>query len=307
MASQNVLSLLDDFTFTGPNGAHKVHITEVIMPLKKLYSLLPACAKKQVATDLARGLAHVHRCGFIHGDIHIGCAMPPAFTENTIALTMSLLDRYDATMVIPRDPALRSCSLPPYLLDPCDILRVYRYYGGLKARQDAKLLDFGNARRVGEEDADVVRWMCPPPEAAFAYYGCGGLEILPTTKGDIWCLGALMLRLFTNEAILYDSTSIILIQQAELEGVIPPAWRAFWDRNEILRSNTDQVTPEKAEAGWSRRRDQFSQKNPEVDLAEADLLIALMRRMLATNPDVRPSIDEVLAHPWFAEDKANWS
>ncbi|RPD77900.1 kinase-like protein [Lentinus tigrinus ALCF2SS1-7] len=302
--SRNVLSLLDDFTFTGPNGAHKVHVTEVVMPMKTLYPVLPARSKKQIAMDITRGLAHVHRSGFIHGG-NIGCAMPSAFTEKEVVYTMSMLDQYDVTMVVPDDPALHSSSLPPYLLSPCDLLQAYKYYGGLEAHQAARLLDFGNARQVGEDKGtDDIRWVCPPPEASFAYFGCGGLEVLPTMKGDIWCLGALMLRLFTGEAIVHDSTCACLLRQAKFEGVIPPAWREYWDKNEFLRKYSDRVTPENAHAGWSRRRDEFIQENPDVDAAEVDLLISLIRWMLATDPDVRPSADEVLAHPWFAEDAA---
>lgn len=65
--------------------------------------------------------------------------------------------------------------------------------------------------------------------------------------------------------------------------------------------DTDQVTHENADVGWSKRRDYFMQKNPNVDVAEVELLISLLRRMLATEPEMRPSADEVLTHPWFAE------
>ncbi|RPD57390.1 kinase-like protein [Lentinus tigrinus ALCF2SS1-7] len=307
VGSENVLCLLDEFTFTGPNGVHKVHITEVVVPLWKLSSLLPAVAKKKVATDLARGLAHVHHCGFIHGDIHfgnVGCAMPSGFTMDRIVDTMARLYEYDVTMVVPIKPAYRTRSLPPYLVSPCEILRVYKHHGGYNADQHAKLLDFGNARRIGEEDTDVTGCVCPPPEAVFAYHGCDGLEMPPTPEGDIWCLGAVMFALFTDEGITYDRTSALLLQQAKLHGVIPPAWQTHWDKTQFLHTNSAEVTLENAEAEWTRRRDNFIQENPEVDAAEADLLISLLRQMLATDPDDRPSAAEVLAHRWFTEDGA---
>ncbi len=43
-----------------------------------------------------------------------------------------------------------------------------------------------------ENGTDVVRRAYPPPEVASAHYGCGGLTVLPTMAGDIWCLGALV-------------------------------------------------------------------------------------------------------------------
>ncbi|TFK86148.1 kinase-like protein [Polyporus arcularius HHB13444] len=304
-SSQNVLSLLDDFTISGPNGTHKVLVTEVVMPLTDLSRLLSASSKKELVRGLARGLAHVHHRGYAHGDIHdgnVGCAMPPRFAQEMIADMISLLSCYDVTMVIPNNPVLHSSSLPPYLLSPCELLLAYETYGGLKAPQEARLYDFGNSRRMGEEDGtDDVRWAWPPPEAAFAYHGCDGLEVLPTMAGDIWSLGALIVRLFTGQWILHDTSSACLLEQAKLDGVIPAAWRHYWDTVAYLRDRTAQVTPENADVEWSTRRDYFMQKNPNVDRAEVDLLISLLRRMLSADPQSRPSADEVLTHPWFAD------
>ncbi|RDX51111.1 kinase-like protein [Lentinus brumalis] len=304
--SRHILSLLDDFNISGPNGTHKVHVTEVVMPLMVLSRLLSPTSKTEVARDLARGLAHVHHCGFVHGDIHdgnVGCAMPPAFAREKIADMMSLLSSYDVTMVIPNNPAFHGPELPHYLLSACELLLVYESYNGLKAHQHAKLYDFGNARRAGEETngTDDVRWAWPPPEAAFAYHGCNKREALPTMAGDIWCLGALILRLFTGEWILHDTSPACLLEQAKLDGVIPAAWREYWDTVAYLRDRSDQVTHENADVGWSKRRDYFMQKNPNVDVAEVELLISLLRRMLATEPEMRLSADEVLTYPWFAE------
>ncbi|TFK82426.1 kinase-like protein [Polyporus arcularius HHB13444] len=300
--SHNIISLLDDFTISGPNGTHKVHVTEVVTPL--LSCNIPDSWKREVVRDLARGLAHVHRRGFVHGDIHIsnvGCAMPSPFYERDIGVTMRMLFLYDVTMVIPCDPAEDSSSLPAYLLSPCCLSVAYERHGGSKARQAANLYDFGNARRVGEEySTDDVRWRCPPPEAAFAYYGCSGLDVLPTTAGDVWALGVLIFGLFTGESILNGTTLRCLADQAKLDGTIPPAWREYWDTDASLRDQSDQVTPENADAEWSRRRDRFIQKNPNIEVAEVDLLISLLRWMLKADPDARPTADEVLAHPWFA-------
>ncbi|KAI0720023.1 hypothetical protein C8T65DRAFT_736196 [Cerioporus squamosus] len=174
--------------------------------------------------------------------------MPPRFAEEQIAETMSVLFCYDMTMVIPENPALDGPSWPPYLLSPCDLLDVYRTFGGLKVPQDARLYDFGNARREGEKDGtDDVRWASPPPEAAFAYHGCGGLEALPTMVGDIQCPGALIVRLFTGQSILYDTSRACLLEQAKFDGVIPAAWRNYWDSVAYLRDRSDQVTPENAD------------------------------------------------------------
>ncbi len=46
------------------------------------------------------------------------------------------------------------------------------------------------------------------------------------------------------------------------------------------------------------------EKNPQIDDAEIDLLFTLLRRMVAADPETRPSVDEVLTHPWFSDDLA---
>ncbi len=82
--------------------------------------------------------------------------MPPQFAEEEVKSTMSLLDRYDVTMVITEDPASRSSSLPLYLLSPCDLLSVYKDYDGLEAHQAARLYDFGNGTSVRAHPPYVI-------------------------------------------------------------------------------------------------------------------------------------------------------
>ncbi len=66
--AKHIIHLLDDFTIRGPNGTHKVHVTDVVMPMKQLLrSRLSAVKKKELVKGLAQGLAHLHRCGIIHG------------------------------------------------------------------------------------------------------------------------------------------------------------------------------------------------------------------------------------------------
>ncbi|KAI0715803.1 hypothetical protein C8T65DRAFT_139027 [Cerioporus squamosus] len=119
---------------------------------------------------------------------------------------------------------------------------------------------------------------------------------------DIWCLGALIIRIFTNKTVLEDNTLGALLDQAKLDGAIPSAWREYWD-TAPLRERSDQIMPENADVEWTQRRDGFMQKNPDFDAAEVDLLIPLLRRMVAGDPDACPSADEVIAHPWFVDGR----
>ncbi|KAI0715802.1 hypothetical protein C8T65DRAFT_572797 [Cerioporus squamosus] len=136
--SRHIISLLDDFTISGPNGTHRVHVTDVVMPL--VSCPLPASWKREVVRELARGLAHVHHCGFVHGGPFMLDTFP--YTDRIVLMVCdsprySCQERrlhhavpicrlrepyrchdagplpYDVTMVIPEDPAR---TAPPCLL-----------------------------------------------------------------------------------------------------------------------------------------------------------------------------------------------
>ncbi|SCU83323.1 LAME_0C04742g1_1 [Lachancea meyersii CBS 8951] len=75
-ASKHILSLLDNFNHTGPNGKHVVMVFEVLgenlLALIKKYEHrgIPAMYVKQIAKQLLLGLDYMHRkCGVIHTDI----------------------------------------------------------------------------------------------------------------------------------------------------------------------------------------------------------------------------------------------
>ncbi len=47
-----------------------------------------------------------------------------------------------------------------------------------------------------------------------------------------------ILRLFTGEWILHDRSPACLLEQAKLDGVIPAAWREYWDTVAYLRDRS---------------------------------------------------------------------
>ncbi|RPD57414.1 kinase-like protein [Lentinus tigrinus ALCF2SS1-7] len=309
--SEYVLPLLDSFTIRGPNGTHHVHITNVILPMMVRLSHFSADTKKDLVKGLARGLAHLHRSGFIHGDFHmgnIGCTLPPPFSSMTVYKVVQELRDYNVVMVLPRDPAHKGASVPTYLLGPCELYRCYVIYSKRVANwgPEARIFDLGNARAIGdgEDVAQDVRWACPPPEAAFAHYGLGGREILPTTATDVWCLGATITRMFSEVNLRTEIGILYMVDQARLDGVLPPAWRAFWETDPELCTRIGFVTPMQADKDWSKYRAQFMKQNPQANGANVDRLILLLRRMLALDSASRPSMEEVLADPWFADARS---
>ncbi len=109
---------------------------------------------------------------------------------------------------------------------------------------------------------------------------------------------------------------------ARLDGAVPPAWREHWEADPDLSKAigafvpavtvvpsllltsalAERITPENADAEWTSIRDTFlGRHTTEVSRADTDALVSLLRRMLALDPTARPSVDELLAHPWFAD------
>ncbi|TFK79669.1 kinase-like protein [Polyporus arcularius HHB13444] len=270
---------------------------------------LSACTKKDLLRGVVRGLAHLHRCGFIHGDVHIGnvgCTMPSRFASATIWEVMEPMGRYNVMMVLPVDPTQERDSIPAYLLGPCALSYCYRTHRGKDPSwcPEARIFDLGNARHVRDEDnvAEDVRWACPPPEAAFAHYALDGRGILPTTASDVWCLGAMMAIIFSNMPISERNGKTSMVDFALLGGVLPPAWCQFWETDPQLR--TIAVTPTISAQKWHKLHESILQENPDVDGADVDRLISLLRRMLAVDSAARPSMEEVLADPWFAATRS---
>ncbi|RDX57043.1 kinase-like protein [Lentinus brumalis] len=303
--AKHVLFLLDSFIIQGPNGIHHVHITDVVLPIVDAPPL-SAGTKKDLLRGVARGLAHLHRCGYIHGDVHIGnvgCTMPPSFASAPLWEAMRAMYRYEVMMVLPVDPTQSSATLPAYLLSPCALSNCYRDHVDKDPGwcPEARIFDLGNARQTADADNVVedVRWACPPPEAAFAHYALGGREILPTTATDVWCLGAMMTIIFSGMPISQRTGKFRMLDYALLDGVLPPAWRQFWEADPKLGPIT--VTPTESAEEWRKLRQAFMQQNPDFDGTDLDCLTSLLRRMLALDSAARPSMEEVLADPWFAD------
>ncbi len=127
------------------------------------------------------------------------------------------------------------------------------------------------------------------------------------------------MRIFSNEPVIEGRGIWNLIAYAMLDGVLPKAWREFWETvpslraqigmylflqfNKSLCSNTspDQVTPGNADDKWDQIREGFEEQNPQADDDDLDGLISLLRQMLALDSASRPSMEQVLADPWLAD------
>ncbi|KAF8482197.1 kinase-like domain-containing protein [Gautieria morchelliformis] len=74
-----LVEFLDDFKVEGPNGTHQCIVTEVLGPsigadVYDIYDeeLYPIEIAKNLVAQVMRGVAYLHSCGVVHGDLHAG-------------------------------------------------------------------------------------------------------------------------------------------------------------------------------------------------------------------------------------------
>ena len=157
----HVLTLLDHFTFHGPNGTHTVLVTDIVAPVLSLLSpKRPPLWRKAIAHGLTQALAHLHTTSIVHGgamfasivdatdaplDLHlgnIGLAIPE-LTDQDPDDVMQVLSPHELTIVLPTSSTNQTPSLPAYVVMPCALAT---YYDSI-ARSDlpqTKIYDFGS-------------------------------------------------------------------------------------------------------------------------------------------------------------------
>lgn len=77
--AEYVMRVFDYFEIEGPNGNHPCIVTELLGPglgsLESVDIRLPLDTGRNIAAQVARGVAYLHKCGVVHGgmfpvDIH---------------------------------------------------------------------------------------------------------------------------------------------------------------------------------------------------------------------------------------------
>ncbi|EKM57592.1 uncharacterized protein PHACADRAFT_170828 [Phanerochaete carnosa HHB-10118-sp] len=295
--SPNVVQLLDGFTLQGPNGRHAVLVHNVLGSLKDAVCL-PAGRKqvKNLCRQIADGLAIIHRHGIAHGDIHssnIGIALP-SLDDHPSRDILDYFGNPECTIVLPTRPHSNPDSLPPYLVRPISILDYLLRNDSSFAETPfrAQVADFGNAILVASEQP---RPSCTPVAV------CAPELLFERVIYEI-VFGSTLFR-------LASANDVTLGKMATLCGEVPSSWRSYWDSCESLKKLG--ISQETADAEWAQRIEHYAENVPKIvddstASSDAARLVSLLRSMLKMEPCARPSVEEVLLHPWLAlqEDAA---
>ncbi|KAF5536840.1 cmgc srpk kinase [Fusarium napiforme] len=341
-SAQYITQLLDEFEHEGPNGTHKCLVFEAMGPSfcqmllfppgryrewedKEQYPLRTA---KHIFRDVLKGLDFLHKNGISHGDFQPGnflFALENIDSCDEVALGPEEDedeegdDRFYGRDLVVRKDGKKDKWAPQYLY-AAEPLSKHTGLDGqwniIDENLKVKLSDMGGAYFFNN-----------PPKEPIIPFGRRAPELV--LKGelhesqDIWSFGCILFEMMAGRRIFYvfggsnkDDPSLLddeyLLEIVERLGPLPAELYSHWKTSS--RYYTQDGTkyncmiggvPEGREPLMLEEyslEQAFDQKGPKMTEEEAQEVKKLIRWILQYDPAKRPSAEEILRHPWFAED-----
>ncbi|KAI0339490.1 kinase-like protein [Trametopsis cervina] len=320
------------FTVIGPNGTHRFLVSPLAGPSVSAMADCPgrASGSRKLRGDLARKIAsqiaisvkHMHGAGFVHGDITTSNILFRVsnrvleWSENQVSSTFGHPETDSVRM---RNNNALDSHAPKELVAPIDHLKLSSY-----VEESAMLIDFGQSHELasphlGYEPGTAMHYISP--EARF--------ETRAGKEADVWALGCAIFEIRAGSPLFesfFASDSNILKHTVETLGRLPdPWWNLFVERTRWFEEDGTLKSEKAQEAAGSHimaskssiveklrsigKDDEppTSNEGPLIEKTgvtltqdEVELLADLLGKMLKYRPDERITIEEVVAHPWFA-------
>ncbi|KAF9054926.1 kinase-like domain-containing protein [Rhodocollybia butyracea] len=298
-----VVHLLDGFEHHGPNGTHQCIVTEVLGPSVYLDDAdlldhfttgsIPTNISKRIATQVSRGVRHLHRHRVVHGDLY-----PYNVLLYTDALSSGSshedIERY---LGKPKKTIFQTCDTaanpsdsfdphaPRYLVRNYDPVALWNHCFSDCSYLHVKIADFGEAFIWSPDDPEIHNSRCArvfaAPELLF--------ENKASFASDIWALG-IVNNLLSDGDVPFDSHNVVL-NMIHWLGPIPSRWYNEWSGRSLLDPPGSEAwikaTQYKESHNWLRIRNE----HVKADLAKGDKII---RRMLEYEPEMRASAQEAV-------------
>ncbi|KAG4268041.1 CMGC/SRPK protein kinase [Fusarium proliferatum] len=325
-APQRITQLLAEFEHKGPNGTHRCLVFEPMGPSVNQMLLeladreekfpsemkYPAQMAKHILRDALKGLAFLHKNGISQADFQPGNIL---FSLNNIDLcdeaALCQVEEPDEDYRIERIDGKKDKWAPEYLWTAEPLIDHTRMDETLKV----KLADMGGAYFLND-----------PPEEPIVPCALRAPELV--LKGefdraqDIWSFGCLVFELIAGRPLFYvfgpakDDTSLLddeyLLQITDRLGPLPDELYKYWKTSS--RYYTKDGTkyncmiggvPEGREPLMLEQcsmEQAFDRAGSEMTEDKAQEVKKLIRWILQYDPAKRPSAEEILRHPWFADD-----
>ncbi|KAF7945161.1 hypothetical protein EAE96_009940 [Botrytis aclada] len=230
-----VMSLLDHFTHTGPNGDHLCLVSEVGGPSIKQFNDCPgeykgsrrleASVARNVCLQVIHGLNYIHSTGIVHGDVTpanilLQLANIDEWTEEQIYERLGVPQKEKVIYGSSKLP-VTDFSFPDYTVAPIKMKEVNPKW----IANDIIIIDFGIAflQTAPSLDLGTPKSYCAP-EFLFGCYR--------SVASDIWALGCTIFEIRTGSRLFkYDGVpnrDEMLIAALRLLGAFPDEWWAAW-------------------------------------------------------------------------------
>ncbi|KAF8067644.1 kinase-like domain-containing protein [Lyophyllum atratum] len=252
--AEYVMKVFDDFDIDGPNGTHRCIVTELLGPhigcdLEDVYDdeQFPFEVRKKIAAQIARGVAYLHKCGVVHGDLHLGNMLlySPEMEHWSLQEIQHYLGEPITCRTIREDraPITATPHLPQrlvYLPDPLALLQLCL---ASPAKVHVKICDFSEAFLYDVNCTSQPITNTPMQRNCPKVYAAP--EIIfhePTTPGpptDIWALAVLIHMILSSHCELFYSPygieKEVVCEMVLTLGKLPQRWWTRWaDRAEYF-------------------------------------------------------------------------
>ncbi|KAJ0413153.1 kinase-like domain-containing protein [Aspergillus carlsbadensis] len=324
----HVLTLVDSFEHSGPNGVHRCFVFDIMGPslataleepseeLKKLCTTrkrYPTWMVKSILYQTLLGIDFFHRNGVAHGDLSQSNLL--FSVKNLTSVEDGQLARDDKVS----DPVQRKDGLidrwaPKYLAlsQPLD------EYVDVEPGFSIKISDFGGAFFLSDPPAKLVT---PVPLRSPEFMITNTIN----KDQDIWSLGCLIFELFAGRPLFVvpdmgSRESVDDDHFLQFHGILGPIPHSLWsnyprahiyynDKGELVKNYIDdsedesdsesESDPEEIEP-WEPLETAFDEEKPgDLSMEDAENVKRLLLWILDYDPGKRPSAAKLLEDPWF--------
>ncbi|KAG5637891.1 hypothetical protein H0H81_002776 [Sphagnurus paluster] len=320
-----VLQVFDDFEIKGPNGTHQCIVSELCGPsircepwmiwneddedkVDELEQPRKVGMVQRLIAQVTRGIAYLHKCGIVHGDLHKGNILLYSSKVAHCQSTKELHQYFGRPNIHPitrfdNKPFVPSPHLPKRLTFPaCPEIDGLFISMTDPSWIHIKICDFGES--FLSEAPPTTKLGTPlafcAPEIIFHSITPPG----PPT--DIWALATLFYMVFTDEETplfyMCNDEDQILVHMVRTLGKLPDVWWTRWEARE-QHFDADGLTYRPGSCNIAPVFYPPSGLDAEI-AAELDRIIRMMVRLEMSERITASGLIDVIPENWMGDQVA---